>query len=411
MALVEVNGSGVIDGKLFIPRSGAWHAKLRVDSTDPITGAITISTADGRQVLQGTVWRGGEYVDTAFLNIVGGAGGLRTPARAKAYNQTSLRIVLGDLVSGAGEKLSPASDAATLARPLAAWTTAAIATGGAITRVLRSAAPSATWRVLPDGTIWVGPETWPDSGLSTDDYQILDEEPRQLVALLGVEAPILLAGTTLAGRRVSRAVHSIDGEGVRTTVWFEDAQTGAAPTGDRLKDAFGAAVSAVTPSPLLGLYWARVIAQNGGTIDVEIENPTIAKFLPAPKGVPLTMPAPGAAVQMAATGRLLIGWSGGDPARPYALAPSVDTAATELVLNVITALFLGGKAGAEPLIKGTSFLQALTTFLGPTGLGAYTAAIQGIADPTNVATFALTTAIGQFLAAVTAALTTKAQAL
>ncbi len=407
MALVQVNGSGVIDGKIFIPRSGAWHAKLRIDSTDAITGAVTISVADGRQILQGTVWRGGEYVDTSFLNIVGGAGGLRTLARAKAYNQTSLRIVLGDLLAGAGEKLSPTSDAATIARPLAAWTTAAIATGGAITRLLRSSAPAATWRVLPDGTIWVGPETWPDSGLTTDDYQILDEDPRQLVALLGVEAPILLAGTTLAGRRVSRAVHSIDDEGVRTTAWFEDSETGTAPTGDRLKEAFRASVESVTQQAIHGLWWARVIAQSGSTVDLEIENPTIAKYLPAPKGVPLTMPAPGATMQMAATGRMLVGWSGGDAAKPFALAPTADTASVELVLNVVAALFLGGKDGAEPLIKGASFVAALSTFL--TALGTYTAAIQSIADPSGLATTALGTASGTFLAAVNAALTAKAQ--
>jgi hypothetical protein len=90
-----------------------------------------------------------------------------------------------------------------------------------LTRLLAPLAQAVTWRVLPDGTIWAGPETWPDSGLTTDDYQILDEDPREGTALLGVEAPVLLPGTALAGRRVSYVEHLINAEGVRSNVWFE----------------------------------------------------------------------------------------------------------------------------------------------------------------------------------------------
>ncbi|HSS39712.1 MAG TPA: hypothetical protein VLT58_13175 [Polyangia bacterium] len=347
MALVEVNGAGVIDGRLFFSRSGAWHAELRVDSLTEIAGAVTISIADGRLVLNGTAWRGAEYVDTAFVRVVAGADGLRKLALARGYNQTSVRVVLGHLLGDAGERLSPTADAATLARPLTSWTTAALPTGVVITRLLQSAAPGASWRALADGTIWVGPETWPDSGLSTDDYQILDEDPRQLVAHLGVEAPLLLPGTTLAGRRVSRVEHTLDAEGVRTWAWFEDAQTGTAPTLDRLKDAFFGAARAAAGPDHRAAYFARVIAQRGGTIDVEIENPTIAKFLPSLSNVPLAMPAAGAEVQMVAAGRVLIAWSGGDPARPYAFAPSADTVMDHATFNVNTALNLGDDA-AQP---------------------------------------------------------------
>lgn len=221
MALVEVSGHGVCEMHLCCPRLGAWQGKFVVDSIDEISGPVTISIWDGRQVLQGFVWRGAEYVETSFLSIVGGAGGLGRAARARHYRTTSAKIVLGDLLTGASEKLSPTADTATLAKQLPAWTTFALPVGRILTRVLDSITPSLVWRVLPDGTVWVGPETWPDSGLTPDDYQILDEDPRQNSAVLGVEAPLLLPGTTLAGRRVSYVEHVIDGAGVRTVVWFE----------------------------------------------------------------------------------------------------------------------------------------------------------------------------------------------
>lgn len=408
MALVDVNGSAVIDGRFWFPRTGAWRAKLRVDSIDPITGPVTISIWDGRLVLQGFVWRGAEYVETAYLNIVGGAGGLRSPARARAYNLTSLRIVLGDLLTGTGERLSPTADAATLAKQLPAWTTAALSTGLVLARALRSADPTASWRVLPDGTVWVGPETWPDSGLTTDDYQILDEDPRQNLAILGVEAPLLLPGTTLVGRRVSRVEHAIEAEGVRSFVWFEDAEAGMAPATDRLKDALGAVVRSVERPDYHALYWARVIAQRGSTIDVAIDNPTIAAFLPSLSQVPLTMPAAGASVQMAATGRVLVGWSGGDPAKPYALAPTADTAMQQLVLNVLTSLSLGDTS-AQPFPNG-AFFTALQLVLNGM-LTAATTAASATLDAGAAAFFtALVGLLTTFEASAAAYLTTKAKA-
>lgn len=337
MGLITINGHDVIECRLRLPRTGAWWADLRVDSFDEITGPVTITIADGQLVFKGTVWRGAEYVDTAFVRVVAGADGLRTLARARGYNQSSLRIVWQDLLNTAGEKLSSTADAATLNKRLESWTTAALPVGAGLARALASASPTASWRALPDGTFWAGPETWPDSGLVADlDYQIIDEEPRQQLAELGVEAPLLLPGTTLGGRRVSRVEHVIGAEGVRSWAWFEDIETGTAPSLDRLKAALAAVVGgSLTPEALVfnSLHWARVIAQKGSTIDVDPENPTIAKFLPGMGRVTLTMPAPGAAMQMAAAGRVLIGWSGGDPAKPYALAPSAETALLQLVFN------------------------------------------------------------------------------
>jgi uncharacterized protein YfiM (DUF2279 family) len=410
MALVAVNGHGLIDGRLIFPRSGAWYADLRVDTAEAVTGAVTISIGDGRLVLKGTVSRGAEYADTGFVRVVAGADGLRKVAKPRSYNQSSLRIVLGDLLGGAGEKLAASADGATLSKHLVAWTTAGLSAGVALARALRSAAPAASWRALPDGTFWVGPETWPDSGLVTDDYQILDEDPRQLTALLGVEAPLLLPGTALAGRRVSRVEHTIGADGIRTWVWFEDVETVAAPTADRLKDALGAVVRAsVGPVDYFACYWARVIAQSGSTIDVEIENPTISKVLPSMQSVPLTMPAPGATLQMKAQGRVLIGWSGGDPARPYALAPDAATALLRLILNS-PALFLGDEAALPfPNFAHRTAESVLFTALAGVFTALATASV-GPLSPLQGQFTAGATALTTFEGAAASYLTTKAKA-
>jgi hypothetical protein len=221
MALLTVNGLAILDGSsLYFPRVGAWHAELRVDTPDAIGPACEISIADGKLVLEGTADRGGVFVDTGFVRVVAGKNGLGTTARPKHYDDPSIRIVLADLVATAGETLASSADASMLARHLTAWTTTARPVGNVVDLLLRQAAGS-SWRMLADGTLWVGAETWPDSGLSADDFQILAELPSDGTAELGMEAPTLMAGVALAGRRVSAVEHRIDAGGVRATVWFE----------------------------------------------------------------------------------------------------------------------------------------------------------------------------------------------
>ena len=385
MALVNVNGHGAVEARVWFPRSGLWNADLVVDSADDLTGPVTISIDEGRLVLQGTVWRGGQYLDKSMIQVVAGADGLRQIAKAKHYNGANARVVLSDLLSSVGEKLSATADDSTLRAHVPAWTTASLPVGHVLALLLASAAPAANWRSLPDGTIWVGPETWPASALTADDYQIMNEDPRQLTALLGAQAPLVLAGTTLGGRRVSYVQHVINAEGVRGYVWFEDPVT-ATPVRDRLKEAFAAAVKSVAGVDYFACYWARVVSQSGSTIDVEIDNPTVAKFMPTMARVPLTMPAPGASVSMAAIGRVLIGWSGGDPARPYAFAPDADTHLNKLVLNA-DQLFLGGETGAQPAIMGTTYRKAEDAYLKAISAG-LSAALGAVGLPSAVTALA-----------------------
>lgn len=223
MAFATLNGAPVFRGLICIPRVGAWTADVSADKATPITGACTLAI-DGGLTLKGAAAASGVWLDTARLRVVGGAGGLAKPAKPQHYRQTTLRVVLGDLLGAAGEKLAPSSDGATLGLTLPMWTTARLSVGQMIAALLAdSRLPATTWRVLPDGTVFVGKETWPDSGLvNVTDYQDLAEAPEEGTVELGVEAPRLLPGTTLGGRRVSYVEHRLTGDGARTRVLLED---------------------------------------------------------------------------------------------------------------------------------------------------------------------------------------------
>src|SRR6185369_6195049 len=107
--------------------------------------------------------RTGAFADTGYVRVVAGKDGLGKTAKPKHYDDPSIRIVLADLVATAGEAVAGSADTSMLSRHLTAWTTTSRPVGNVIDLLLRQAQGS-SWRMLADGTVWVGSETWPDSG-------------------------------------------------------------------------------------------------------------------------------------------------------------------------------------------------------------------------------------------------------
>jgi hypothetical protein len=393
MGLVVVNDLGVLEGsRITLPRAGAWHADLVVDKPDALTGAVSINIGEGTLVLRGTVVRGGAFVETARVQVVGGADGLSETAEPKHYTGVSLGLVLGDLLKTAGETLSPTADSSVLARGVEHWTTLGLPIGRIIGRLMSTAAPDATWRVLPDGTVWVGIESWPDSGLAESDYEITHQADDQDMAVIGIEVPRLLPGTELGGRRVSVVQYHIDA-GIRMEAWFGDGEH------DRFKAAIAGAVKGAVPDLEYRVWYeATIDHQAGNLIDVA---PDAVDMVPTMGSVPLAFGVPGVSCEGAFGGKALVGWAGGDPSKPRAFAFDPSLGLTKLVIAA-PLLFLGAELGAEPPPRGIQLNTAIETFAG--ALGIYAAAIKATADPSGAATTALTAAITLLTTQLTAAL-------
>lgn len=222
MSFVTANDAVVFGGKISIPRQGAWVADLALDSDAGITGPCSI-VIDGGLTFNGTVVRGGPFLNTTRVRVAPGADGLRTTARAQHYRQTSLGTVLKDLLRAGGETLASTADQATLATTLQAYTQMALPIGKSIAALFGDArVAKASWRMLPDGTCWVGPEAWPDSGMAEpNDYVEMDEAPELAAADVGVDTLWPMPGTLLTGRMVSYLEILIEGGSTRARVLFE----------------------------------------------------------------------------------------------------------------------------------------------------------------------------------------------
>jgi hypothetical protein len=219
--LISLNTLDVIHLQVAFPRHGAWRGLAFVDAADAadLTGALTLDVGDGQLTLTGRSGAVGAWQDAVRVELIGGRGALATIARARHYDQPTVQRIASDLLGDAGETLSSTSEAALLALTLPRWTTLAQPVGAALDLLVEGGRAGDVWRVLADGDVYLGAETWPDAAQEGD---LLLDDPQERRALVGVDVPLLLPGTTYAdGRQISRVAWEVTGDGARCMLWFE----------------------------------------------------------------------------------------------------------------------------------------------------------------------------------------------
>jgi len=265
----------------------------------------------------------------------------------------------------------------------------------------------AVWRVLPDGEIWIGQESWPEVSPERD---LISEDPRGEFAEFGTDSPTLLPGTVLDGKRVSVVEHRIEPESVRTLVWYESEE--AADDGDQMTRAISAIVQGLTAHvDYYALYPAKVVSQNDdGTLELRPDDTR----LPGLSKIPIRYGIPGLTAKVAAGARILLGFEGGNPHSPIATLWE-SASVTEIQLSIAA----GGKvnivAGANGSVNvetgaggevnivaadGTATVDAQTVKIGPSALVQLAGGGLGVArmaDPVQAGPFAGTITKGSTL--------------
>jgi hypothetical protein len=305
MADTTINNLPVLAGELSMPRGGAWHAKIQTAGESPLSGAVTIRS--GGQAFVGTVLRSGVDGGRVLTRVAGGAGKLPTQLPAKNYaNSTGVKIrqVIADLLREAGEELSSASESALLDRTVPKWERSAGPASGALRDVLEPF--GGVWRVLADGTVWVGPVSFPAQAV---DHVLLDEDWIAGVLEIASERPELRPGVTFLGHRVSYVVHRFDPGRLRT-----EAHIVGSPANllERMLEPVRREIDFSRPWP------AKVTKQNAdGTVQVLPDDERIRgrgmDKVPIRYGIP-------AEIEVSQGARCLIAFAGGDPARPFVLS-------------------------------------------------------------------------------------------
>lgn len=218
--LATANGHAILHGTVVLPLVGVWPADLTIDTAEVPTGAVTI--AFGGQTLIGTVVkefrseipRAGAYAGTTTARVVGGAGGLSKVLPAKKYRYAPMSIVLADIMAETGETLSSTTDSAVLTLTPTHYARARAPATHALAEVLYTT--GASWRVLPDGSIWLGTDTYPAASFSGD---VLQERLGGSKLMLSPDDGSLLPGTTFRGRKIAEVVYHFSSSAARAEAW------------------------------------------------------------------------------------------------------------------------------------------------------------------------------------------------
>lgn len=220
-ALVTLGGFDVLEARIHMPQRGWWWARAKVDAQSPISGKVTLAAEGGLSIV-GTVVPtfSGVFLDSAWVQLVGGAGGLSSIVSPAAFQNALVRDVLGSVLGGVGESASSNIAASLTSTLLQTWTVAAQPAAAAMDQ-LTNAVGADAWRVVSDGTVWMGSEAWPAQSLpSTSD--VLFQFPNEGRFEIGCMTPALLPGVMLSdvGANVGAVDHFIDHSSIRTWAWL-----------------------------------------------------------------------------------------------------------------------------------------------------------------------------------------------
>jgi hypothetical protein len=210
----SVNGQEIFEASALFPLFGAWTVNLRTE-TASLSGPVAIDL-DGF-ALRGTVTRSGASADMQQVHVVGGAGGLSKLVTPRQFRASSFEYIARTLLADGGEALSSESDTALLSETPRCWTVTALKVSEAVGAIARQL--GATWRVLPDGTVWIGRDSFPS--MDVGEAELVAERLEEGLRVYGVERPSFVPGVTLDGRAVTQVQHHCSADRIRTEVWFQ----------------------------------------------------------------------------------------------------------------------------------------------------------------------------------------------
>jgi hypothetical protein len=218
MSLVTCASADVLHGEIHLELRDAWLARFVLDTPTTPSGACLIK-AEGGLLLNGFIVEGGVQLDAAHVFVVGGNGGLAKLVKG-AYKDGKLRDPLNAIAKASGETLSStiADDVLNLSLP--AWSLGQQRAGAALDELAAFASVASGsaigWRILSDGTIWIGAESWPGATLP-DDAEVVDYFPAERRTVIAPATPALLPGVNLADvGKVVAVDHWIEPSEVRT---------------------------------------------------------------------------------------------------------------------------------------------------------------------------------------------------
>lgn len=306
----------VADGDYLPGFSGNWTAHLEfADQVQAPTGLVTLIWLG--QEFQGQVLRSGQSsAGRTFALVAGGDGHLGQPLPpelpARAYRNAPLRIVLSALLAEAGERMSGTIDPLLLSRQLPLWPRRKAKASDLLDDLAREL--DVIWRVLPDGSVWLGVDSFAEAVLAQPLQALDDQDPSVPTALFVPHAFGPLPGQSYQGLRVGNAHYTISPDAAYLRLWYLDGPT-ADLDGSNLRRGMAEIIRETLRIDWYGSYPGKVVVQRpDGTLDIQFDT----KLIPPLPAVRYRAFAPGARLSVPAGSRVEVHFDNADPTAPVA---------------------------------------------------------------------------------------------
>jgi hypothetical protein len=317
----NARGVQLLSADVTMKTKGPWTAWVEIDEPpmdeveqkefEPPTGPFVFE-------IDGVEYRGtvepdatGNYKGTVRLKVIGGAGGFNKliPTRNYAGGLTKVKTILDDILRDCGESISNEIDNNLLNRRLPAWHRYED-TGTSCMDILCSKL-KCEWRVLRDGTVWIGTDEYPEVEPAGT---LLNTSHSEGYSKYSMEYATLVPGIIVSEKKVEQVSYKLTKSGLHAELFASSTQSLLSSISERVDKK-----NAYTKK-----YRCKVVRQNGdGTVDVEIDDEHMKGRGVAKCAVRTGFP--GSFIKVAAGARCQISWDDGDPSLPYVDAWEANT--------------------------------------------------------------------------------------
>lgn len=346
-----------LSAEITMPLRGNWVAHVELGSdAPPAAGKVTLEVERDGELgtvdrFVGTLRYGSTWQGRSSAVLVGGAGGLVVPVLPRHYAVKNQPIaaasVAGDVLAAVGEELSATSQLDGLA--LGQWTRAELTPAQTLGLVADKFGLG--WRVLADGTVWLGVEPWP-AALPADYAFEATQDPDARTIEVAPNRATLAPGMMVLGQRIVRVTYQATGGGLRAKLLY----------GDTDRDELAAVVrQLVPPDVYAGTYGATVVVQHeDDTLDVAVDD----LRLPELRRIAFRAGLVGARVLFAQGARVRVAFESSSPGGAFAMAPDADPAAARGIARTGDAVSVGTLSVS---MVGSTPMLTLATLFGTTG--------------------------------------------
>jgi hypothetical protein len=301
-----IAGVNALSLELRRPKLGAWQIDSELDTGENIAGSVVVDI-DGSK-WQATVLESRVYAGKCFAWLVAGQGGLQKELEARQYIDATLGDICRDILSIGSETISGTTSDAVLARKILQWERLSGRVGNSLLHLLDRC--GLVWRMLPDGTVWIGEDTW---AAQSPEVTLMNEDWSTGIILLAPgddfnDVASLSPGQSYAGHRIEQVVHRYGSNSLRTSLHTSSLQTEL----DRFLEPVRREIDYAT------CWFCVVEGQNAdGTLRVTPEDERLrGKGL---DNVPILTGLPGFEVKVQSGAAVVVMFEDGDPAKPRAV--------------------------------------------------------------------------------------------